>query len=95
MYGTMSFRGIGTAPGFSRKYKTPPPHETGQESSYLKSLGERQTPVTVKLVSGEKVQGWIEYYDLNMIRITRQNQPNLFIFKHQVLYISEDSGRRR
>ena len=91
----MPFRATGTSPAFSKKYKAPPPHETGQESSYLKALGERQAPVTLKLVSGEKVHGWIEYYDLNMIRLTRENQPNLFIFKHQVMYISEDSGRRR
>lgn len=64
------------------------------ESSYLKALGEKQTPVTVKLLSGETFRGWIEYYDLAMIRLTRENAPNLFIFKHEIMYISEDNGRR-
>ena len=64
------------------------------ESTYLKALGEKQTPVSVKLLSGEVFRGWIEYYDLNMIRLTREGSPNLFIFKHEIMYIAEDNGRR-
>jgi len=64
------------------------------ESLYLKALGERQTTVTVKLLSGETFRGWIEYYDLTMVRLTRDNGPNLFIFKHEIMFIAEDSGRR-
>ena len=64
------------------------------ESTYLKALGEKQTPVTVKLLSGETFRGWIEYYDLAMIRLTRENAPNLFIFKHEIMYIAEDTARR-
>ena len=64
------------------------------ESSYLKALGEKQTPVSVKLLSGEVFRGWIEYYDVNMIRLTREGVPNLFIFKHEIMYIAEDNGRR-
>ncbi len=84
-------------PSFShlRKAKTPPPEETFQEASYLKSLGEKQRPVTVKLVGGEVVRGWIEYYDRDMIRLTREGQPNLFIFKHEIMYIAEDQPRRK
>ncbi len=78
-----------------RKGKTPPPNETFQEASYLKSLGERQAPVEVKLRDGEVVSGWIEYYDQNMIRLTREGQPNLFIFKHEIQYIAEAAPGRK
>jgi host factor-I protein len=78
----------------SKKFKSPPPDETGQEAGYLKALGEKQMPVTVKLVGGELVRGWIEYYDQNMIRLTRENAPNLFIYKHEIVYIAEDPNRR-
>jgi|SRR5689334_712716 len=90
----MPFRA--TAPAFAGKKtaKTPPPDETGMEPTYLKALGEKQTPVVVKLHSGESFQGWIEYYDVNMIRLTREGVPNLFIFKHEIMYIAEDTGRR-
>lgn len=81
-------------PSFSKKSKTPPPEETGMEAAYLKALGEKQTPVTVKLLDGQTLRGWIEYYDVNMIRLTRENAPNLFIYKHDILYIAEDLGRR-
>jgi len=87
----MSFRGTAAS---QKKSKNTPPEETGMEASYLKALGEKQTPVTVRLVGGESVRGWIEYYDANMIRLTRENAPNLFIYKHEIVYIAEDTGRR-
>jgi host factor-I protein len=70
----------------------PPPDETSEEAAYLKSLGEKQKQVSIKLADGEVVTGWIEYYDRNMVRLTRRGAPNLFIFKHEILYIAEDGS---
>jgi host factor-I protein len=78
-----------------RKAKVTPPEETSQEALYLKSLGEKQKPVSIKLADGEVVHGWIEYYDKNMVRLTREDGPNLFIFKHEIMYIAEDGTKRR
>src|SRR5437879_13896889 len=89
----MAFRATGPAV-CKNTNKTPPPDETGMESAYLKGLGEKQSPVTVKLISGETFRGWIEYYDVAMIRLTRDSGPNLFLFKHEIMYIAEDNGRR-
>jgi host factor-I protein len=72
----------------------PPPGETGQENLYLRSLSDRQVIVTVKLRDGEMVRGWIEYFDDTMLRLTRENAPNLFIYKNQIRTISE-VGRRK
>jgi len=47
------------------------------------------------LADGEVVSGWIEYYDQNMVRLTRDGQPNLFIFKHEIMYIAEDGAKRK
>jgi host factor-I protein len=41
------------------------------------------------------VEGWIEYYDKSMLRLTREKEPNLFIFKHDIVYISEDGGGKQ
>ena len=71
------------------KSKTPPPEETLEEAAYLKLLGEKQKLVSIKLQGGEIVRGWIEYYDRNMLRLTREGAPNLFIFKSEILYIAE------
>lgn len=89
----MVFRGS-TGDQNGRKGKTPPPEDTHEEAAYLKQLGEKQKPVRVKLMDGEIVRGWIEYYDKRMIRLTREGAPNLFIFKHEIAYIAEDAGRR-
>ena len=77
-----------------RRSKTPPPGETGQEGLYLRSLSDRQVIVNIKLRDGETVRGWIEYFDDSMLRLTREGQPNLFIYKNQIRTISE-AGRRR
>ncbi len=84
----MPFHGKGP-PG--QKGRTPPPAETSEEAAYLKALGEKQKLVSIKLADGEVVRGWIEYYDKNMVRLTREGQPNLFIFKHEIMYIAEDA----
>ena len=67
-----------------------PPEHTFEEAKYLKQLIENATPVRVKMVDGEEVVGVIEYYDLSFIRVTRDGQPNLFIFKHDIKYLQEE-----
>lgn len=76
-----------------RRQKTPPPGDTGQEALYLRFLSEKQVPVAVKLRDGETVTGWIEYFDDRMIRLTREGKPNLFIYKHQIRTITEQTSR--
>jgi host factor-I protein len=78
----------------SRKGRTPPPDDTHQEAAYLKMLGEKQRSVRIKLMDGETVRGWIEYYDRRMVRLTREGAPNLFIFKHEIAYIAEEAVRK-
>jgi host factor-I protein len=75
-----------------QKSKQPPLETTNEEAAHLKSLVENKKPVSIKLVDGEVVNGWIEYYDRNMLRLTRDGQPNLFIFKHQIAYVAEGKG---
>ena len=77
-----------------RASRSIPPGETGQESLYLRSLSERHVQVAVLLRDGENVSGWIEYFDDGMIRLTREHQPNLFIYKHQIRSITEAAHRR-
>jgi host factor-I protein len=86
----MGFRTTSGGSG-ARAGKTPPPDDTHQEAAYLKALGEAQAPVSIKLMDGEVVRGWIEYYDRRMVRLTRDGAPNLFIFKHDIAYIAEDA----
>jgi host factor-I protein len=89
----MSFRPHGNPN--AKRGRTPPPEETFEETNFLKALGEKQKAVSLKLMDGQIVHGWIEYYDKNMVRLTRQGAPNLFIFKHEIMYIAEDGVRKK
>ncbi len=77
------------SPVTSRKTSANTDASTGHEALYLRSLVERQVPVEIKLRDGERIHGWIEYFDENMIRLTRENTPNLFVYKHHVHTIAE------
>jgi host factor-I protein len=90
----MAFRTQGGA-NAGKRGRTPPPEETFEEAEFLKTLGEKQKQVSVKLMDGTTVTGWIEYYDKNMVRLTRENAPNLFIFKHEIMYIAEAVGKKK
>jgi sRNA-binding regulator protein Hfq len=73
----------------SKSKSARPPEQTLEEIKYLKQLIEKKTLVCVKLSDNEVVAGVIEYYDQRFIRITRTDQPNLFIFKHDIKYLFE------
>jgi sRNA-binding regulator protein Hfq len=63
--------------------------QTNAEVRYLTNLIRNRTSVVVKLVNNEEITGWIEYYDKNFIRVTRNSEPNVFVFKDKIKYIFE------
>ena len=91
----MPFRTPPGNPNAVKRSRTPPPEDTFEEASFLKALGEKQKSVSIKLMDGQIVRGWVEYYDKNMVRLTREGAPNLFIFKHEIMYIEEDAGKQK
>ena len=71
------------------------PETTHRETEYIDKLSKNKTPVVIKMIDGEEVRGWIEYYDKDIIRITRSVQPNLFIYKSRIKYLFEDNEDKR
>ena len=67
-----------------------PSETTYREAEYIDWLSKNRIPVVIKLVDGEEVKGWIEYYDRDIIHLTRQKGSNLFIYKERVKYLWED-----
>ncbi len=61
------------------------------EAEYLQKLAADQTPVNIHLRTGEEVQGFVEYYDRDFVRLTREGAENLFLFKKEIKYIVEKS----
>ena len=72
------------------KAKTKAPEQTFEEVKYLRYLAENEIPVRIRLSSNEEVAGTIEFFDANFIRVTRENGPNLFLYKHDIKYLYED-----
>ena len=66
------------------------PAGESREAEYLQHLTEEKTPVAIHLRTGETFRGFLEYYDKRFVRLTRAGAPNLFIFKHDIKYLSEE-----
>ena len=71
------------------KSKTRAPETTHEEGKYLRHLADLQIPVRVKLIDNQEVDGTVEFFDESFIRLTRDGQPNLFLYKHDIKYITE------
>ncbi len=69
--------------------QTKAPDQTFEEVRYLKHLIEAKVPVRVRLSDNQEVDGIVEFYDAHFIRITREGEPNLFLFKHDIKYLYE------
>ena len=75
------------------KSKTRAPEQTFQEVTYLRYLIDKQVPVRIRLSNNEEVQGLVEFFDVNFIRVTRSGSPNLFLYKHDIKYLYEEPSR--
>jgi host factor-I protein len=69
--------------------KTKAPEQTFEEPKYLRRLAETGTRVRVKLCDNQELDGTIEFYDEHFIRLTRDGEPNLFLYKHDIKYLYE------
>jgi host factor-I protein len=76
--------------------KTAPPEQTNAENFYYQKQMQSKTPMVVVLKDGEEIHGIIEWYDRNCIKVNRNGQPNLMIYKPCIKYMFKESedGRR-
>jgi host factor-I protein len=70
--------------------KTKAPEQTFEEVKYLRGLTDRRARVRIRLDGDSEVAGIIEFYDQNLIRLTREGEPNLFLYKHDIKYLWEE-----
>ena len=90
-----SFRTAKSRDGVSEMVRRLPrvQEQTHAETLYLTQLIQDKKPVIVKLINDDEIFGWIEYYDKSFIRLTRDNAPNVFIYKEQIKFIIEQRQR--
>jgi len=70
--------------------KPAPPELTHAENFYWVKQMQGRTPMVVVLEAGEELHGFIEWYDRDCIKLTRQGAPNLMIFKRFIKYVYKD-----
>jgi sRNA-binding regulator protein Hfq len=71
----------------SQKKKSHPPYETSAENYYYLKQMNKKTPMAVVLADGETIEGYIEWYDKNCIKLNRDDAPNLLVFKNSIKYL--------
>ncbi len=69
------------------KRKAHPPSETFAENYYYLKQMNKKTPMAVVFEDGQILQGYIEWYDRNCIKLNRENAPNLLIYKKSIKYL--------
>ncbi|MBI3894578.1 MAG: RNA chaperone Hfq [Acidobacteria bacterium] len=79
-----------------QRKKPAPPEQTNAENFYYVKQMQSKTPMIIVLQDGEQIRGVIEWYDKNCIKVHRQNEPNLLVYKPSIkyLYKENDQGER-
>jgi sRNA-binding regulator protein Hfq len=80
-------------PGGGRK--PTPPEQTNAENFYYQKQMQSKTPMVIVLRDGEEIHGVIEWYDKSCLKITRNGQSNLLVYKPAIKYLykeGENSG---
>jgi sRNA-binding regulator protein Hfq len=70
--------------------KRVPPDQTYAENFYYVKQMNNKTPMIVHLSNGEQLQGIIEWYDRDCIKLNRVNAPNLLLYKSCILYMYKE-----
>ena len=75
--------------------KKSPPSETNAEVFYYKKQIDARTLMVLVLNGGEEIEGTIEWYDLDALKINRSDAPNLLLPKHNIKYMFKADEREK
>lgn len=67
--------------------KGTPPDQTNAEQFYYSKQMQSKTHMIVVLTDGEQLEGFIEWYDRDCLKLNRVDAPNLLVYKHCVKYL--------
>lgn len=74
--------------------KAPPVPDTNAETFYYKKQIDSHTEMTIVLQDGEEINGTIEWYDREALKINRKNEPNLLLLKHNIKYMFKANDKK-
>ncbi len=75
--------------------KGAPPEQTNAENFYYQKQMQSRTPMVIVLRDGEHLHGYIEWYDRNCIKVNRNGQPNLMVYKPSIKYMYKEGENVR
>lgn len=67
--------------------KNTPPDQTNAEQFYYSKQMQGKTHMVVMLDDGEQLEGVIEWYDRDCLKLNRDGAPNLLLFKRCIKYM--------
>lgn len=67
--------------------KSAPPDQTNAEQFYYSKQMQSKTPMVVLLTDGEQLEGVIEWYDRECLKLNRIGAPNLLLYKRCIKYM--------
>jgi len=67
-----------------------PPDQTNAENFYYVKQMQAKTPMVFVLRDGEKLRGVIEWYDKSCLKVNRDGEPNLLLYKPNIKYMYKD-----
>jgi sRNA-binding regulator protein Hfq len=91
--GSSSGAPSGPPPGVAVGRKRIPPAETNAEIFYYKKQMDAHTPMVFVLQDGEEIEGTIEWYDRNALKVNREGEPNIMLLKHNIKYMYKAEDR--
>ena len=70
--------------------KVAPPETTNAENFYYQKQMQSKTPMVIVLRDGEQIHGIIEWYDKSCLKVNRNSEPNLLVYKPAIKYMYKE-----
>ena len=71
------------------KKPVPPEHTNAENFYYVKQM-QSKTPMVIVLHDGEMLRGVIEWYDRTCVKLSRDEEPNLLVYKPNIKYMYKE-----
>ena len=70
--------------------KPVPPDQTNAENFYYVKQMQAKTPMVFVLKDGETLHGVIEWYDKTCLKVNREGEPNILLYKPCIKYMYKE-----
>jgi sRNA-binding regulator protein Hfq len=74
-------------PNNNNNKKPVPPEHTNAENFYYVKQMQAKTDMVLVLKDGEELEGVIEWYDKSCLKLNRDDDPNVLIYKPNIKYM--------